>query len=152
MSNDIEVRKLVMRITNQNPLYVDFFRERLRNALRRREENIEELTDPTNISQTRYSFLESDCELIAFDYFGLGYPLEDVRRSFAESAAASLKVMELRGTEDAFPVLLVKIDPTKSEDDPSGVTSHWRDPTRNQGLFGGQLPRLSRRNVPRVGR
>jgi Immunity protein 49 len=107
-------------------LDVGFVRDRMEKILRSRAETVHELTDPNNISQIRYSSLKMDCELIALDYYGLGYPLEDVRRSFAEAAAASLKVFELMGTEEPFPVYMLDVDPTKRPTDPAFVLEAQR--------------------------
>jgi hypothetical protein len=89
------------------------------NFLRTRAEKLQDLADPDKVTQIRFSLLAQDCACIALYYYGLGYPVEEVRSLFAEAAAASLKVFELRGTEEPLPVTILDVDPTKSEDDPA---------------------------------
>jgi len=65
------------------------------------------------------SSLEGDCTRIGQYQYALGFPLDQVRQAFVEAAAALLKVFELRGTKEAFPVVVMTVDPTKPEDDPA---------------------------------
>jgi hypothetical protein len=99
-------------------LDVAFVLGRLNHRLTFKEETLQMLREePDRLLQTQMSSLESDCTLIGLDQFALGFPLDQVRQSFAEAAAAWLKVFELRGTEEAFPVVVMTVDPTKPEDD-----------------------------------
>jgi hypothetical protein len=106
-----------------------FVRDRLVNRLKDREETLQRIRDGSiKLLQWEMSGHTSHCAASGFYQFALGHSFQEVRQSFSEAAAASLKVMELRGSEDSFPVLMVSIDPTKPEDDPAAITSRWRDP------------------------
>jgi hypothetical protein len=107
----------MLRVKN---LDVTFVSGRLNHRLRFKEETLQMMRqEPDKLVQTRMSSLEDDCTLIGLDQYALGFPLDQVRQAFAEAAAAWLKVFELRGTEDAFPVVVMTVDPTKPEDDPA---------------------------------
>src|SRR5260370_32640555 len=99
-------------------LDVSFVSGRLKNRLRSKAEILQELREePDKLLQTRMTSLESDCILIGLDQYALDFPLDQVRQTFAEAAVAWLKVFELRGTEEAFPVVVMTVDPTKPEED-----------------------------------
>jgi hypothetical protein len=55
-------------------------------------------------------------------YYALGWPIEQVRHSFSEATSAHLRLFELRGTEEPFPVTLLRIDPSKPVLHPERVT------------------------------
>jgi hypothetical protein len=100
--------------------------EKVRQSLERTRRLMEE--DPGRLLQTRFSSLRSDLEILAAQHYALGAPLDDVRRLLQESLDAGWRVHELRGTEDVFPVTIVRLDLSKSEDDPASATSTPRDP------------------------
>ena len=103
-------------------LDITFVSGRLNHRLRSKAKILQELREePDKLLQTRMSSLEGDCTLIGLDQYALGFPLDQVRQTFAEAAAALLKVFELRRTSDAFPVVVMTLDPTKPEDDPASV-------------------------------
>jgi hypothetical protein len=66
--------------------------------------------DPRKLRQTRESSLSADVTMLAAYHYALGEPLEGVADELREAAEAKLKVFELRGTEDPFPVTLVTLD------------------------------------------
>jgi len=106
-----------------------FVRDRLTNRLKDREETLQAIRDGSiKRLQWEMSGHTSHCAASGFYQYALGHPLQEVRQSFSEAAAASLKVLELRGTEETFQVLMVTIDPTKTEDDPGAIRGRWRDP------------------------
>jgi hypothetical protein len=81
-------------------LDVSFFAARLADRIRAREAREERIREqPNDRPQLAMALLYSDCEHMGFYEFALGYPIQKIRRSFAEAAAAALKVFELRGTE-----------------------------------------------------
>lgn len=103
-------------------LDVAFVSARLNDRLRNSEETRQMVREePGKLLQTRMSSLEGDCLRIGLYQYALGYPLDQVRQALGESAVASLKVFELRGTEEAFPVVVLTLDPTKAVDDPKFV-------------------------------
>jgi hypothetical protein len=71
--------------------------------------------------QTRLDSFASDCQWIGLYSYGLGFPLDEVRRSLSKASQALVRVFALRGTEEVFPVVILTVDPTKSEDDPAFV-------------------------------
>lgn len=68
--------------------------------------------EPDKRLQTKTSMLKEAWRSIALNQFALGYPPDRVRQSFAEAAAAYLKVFELRGTEGVLVVWTA--DPSKA--------------------------------------
>jgi immunity protein 49 of polymorphic toxin system len=101
---------------------VPFFSARLNDRLRTKAETLQMIREePGKLLQIRMSSLEGDCSRIGLYQYALGFPLDEVRQAFAEAAAAALKVFELRGTSEAFPAVLLTVDPTKPEDDPAFV-------------------------------
>lgn len=69
--------------------------------------------EPGVLAQTRYHSLWSNCKHIALYYYALGYPFDRVRAMFSEASEAILKVFELRGTEESFPVTILTVDCAK---------------------------------------
>jgi len=67
--------------------------------------------EPGRLEQTRYSSLEYEYWIIGVETYALGLPLEQVRDGLAYVALASLRVAQLRGTDDAFPLFAVTLDP-----------------------------------------
>jgi hypothetical protein len=74
--------------------------------------------EPGKLEQIRQSLLAREYEDVGLESYFLGYPLPEVRDAFACAAAADLRVAELRGTEDRFPVVLVTFDPSFPPGDP----------------------------------
>jgi hypothetical protein len=111
-------------------LDVAFVEDRLRDFLRSREETLQRIREePTEHLQSQMFGHSLHCEAIGFYRYGLGHPLDQVRESFSEAARARLNVFELRGTEETFPVVILTVDPTKSEDDPAFIVGdRLRDP------------------------
>jgi len=104
-------------------LDVPFISDRLEDRIKAKAEAEQSIREePNKFLQTKINQVFMDCEDIGFYEFGLGYPAKKVRQAFAEAAAACLKVFELRGTEEPFPVVVLTVDPTKSERDPAFVT------------------------------
>jgi hypothetical protein len=77
--------------------------------------------EPGRLQQTRADSLASDCKRIGLYSYALGHPLDEVRLAFSEASEALVRVFALRGTEESFPVMILAVDPTKSEDDPAFV-------------------------------
>ncbi len=73
--------------------------------------------DAGSLLQSRYSSLSSDYEVIALFSYALGLPLSDVREAFSQAAQSFQRVLELRGTTEAFPVVVLKYDASRSPDD-----------------------------------
>jgi hypothetical protein len=122
-------------------LDVAFVSDRLNDRLRTREETLQMLREePDKLLQIRMSSLGEDCDHIGLYRYALGFPLDLVRQAFAEAAAAYLKVFELRGTSEAFPVVVLTVDPTKSEDDPAYAGERTLHPpgTRDYSLTNSQ--------------
>lgn len=84
--------------------------------------------DPGQLEQTRLGFLSDDYCRLGLIRYALGEGYESVREEFRRAAEAWLRIMELRGTEDPFPVTIITIDITKSPDDPTCSTSRDRYP------------------------
>ena len=89
--------------------------DRAYNALTQSQESANRIrmmiaNQPGDLEQTRSACLRMEADLQAHYHYGLGFPLEDVRKDLVDCAQSSLKVFELRGTEEAFPVVLVTID------------------------------------------
>jgi hypothetical protein len=74
--------------------------------------------EPGKLAQTRHSSLADRYSCIARFSYALGYSLADAREAYACAALAELRVAELRGTEDRFPVVLVAFDPSYPPGDP----------------------------------
>jgi hypothetical protein len=88
------------RIPRIKDLDVPFFAARLADRMRARADKEERIRErPNERPQLAMALLYSDCAHMGFYEFALGYPIEQIRRSFAEAAGAALKVFELRGTE-----------------------------------------------------
>jgi Immunity protein 49 len=66
--------------------------------------------DPVRLAQTRHNGLADHLESAGLLAYGLGHPLEDVQEHFLQSAQASLRVFELRGTEPRLPVEVIALD------------------------------------------
>lgn len=67
--------------------------------------------EPDRLVQTRHSVLAREYRDIAFAFYAVGYPLDEVRVAMAGLALAGLKVVELRGTEEPFLKTVVTLDP-----------------------------------------
>jgi hypothetical protein len=67
----------------------------------------------SQLSQIEYVMLAEDCKDIGMLKYGLGYPLGETRVAFAEAAKAYLRVFELRGTQAAFEVTVVRGEEVK---------------------------------------
>ncbi len=75
-------------------------------------------SEPGRLLCTRYSSLFSDYRQIGEDQYALGYSIPEVRQSFILAAEAYLKVLEVRGTEEAFPVYEFVYDPSYPTESP----------------------------------
>jgi hypothetical protein len=105
----------------------------LRSAIARNAATLQLIKDDPNpkLLQVRLSSLKSGFRDIAFDKYALGFPLDEIRVAFAETAAGFLRMFELRGTGDAFPVAVLTVDPTKAPEDPAYVIGdRWRPELR----------------------
>src|SRR5437667_8882292 len=98
----------------------------LQQRLKTKAETLQMISDEPShkLLQVRVSALKMECWVIALCQYALGYSLDQVRAAFSETANAFLRMFELRGTSEAFPVVVVTVDPTKAEHDPAFVIGH----------------------------
>lgn len=71
-----------------------------------RTDILDEAASP--LSQLEYAMLADNYRDIGLLKYGLGYPLSETHSWFAKSFKASLRVFELRGTQPAFDVTVIR--------------------------------------------
>lgn len=95
-----------------------FVKQCLADFRRSREKTLAFLqSEPGKFEQTRYALLGGECATIGYYLYGLGFPLQEVAKSFREAANAYLTVFRLRGTEAPFPVQVLTIAPGRTPAD-----------------------------------
>jgi hypothetical protein len=103
-------------------LDIEFTTERLSRFVRSMKQTVSLIkAEPDKLMQTRSAFLAGDSCIIGFNRYALGHPFGEVKDAFREASQAYLTVFNLRGTEPTFPVVVLTVDPEKSQADPAFV-------------------------------
>ncbi len=82
--------------------------------------------EPEKSPQIGYSFLFDNYKDIAAFRYALGYPLSEVHHAFVQAIQAYLKVLELRGTQESFPLFELVYDPAYPPDSPESLVEFKR--------------------------
>lgn len=94
------------------------------------------------LSQVEYVMLAENCRDIGMLKYGLGYPLRESRAALAESAKAYLRVFELRGTQAAFEVTVVRGEESTPLHEPGSTDDSLTNSRRGlQALYVGLIAR-----------